>query len=102
MLMVYIACRNEIEAKYIATHLLETKLIACANLFPSTSLYWWKEKITEESEVVIIAKTLKKHFEVIRKEVLKTHSYDVPCVVAYEAKKVHKEYRDWVERTVHK
>lgn len=100
MLMVYITCKNETEARYIAQHLLETKLIACANFFPCESMYWWKKEIKHEKEYILIAKTIKKNFDRIKNEVLKTHSYDVPCIVGYEIKKGHKDYLDWVKSCV--
>ena len=36
---IYITNPSEEKAKEIAKHLIEKKLIACGNIFPSTSLY---------------------------------------------------------------
>ena len=99
-LMVYVTCKNKTEARYISMHLLELKLIACANFFQSESMYFWKGSIKEGEEFVLIMKTLKKNFQKIKKEVLKLHSYDVPCIVAYEMKDGHKDYLEWVKKSI--
>ena len=99
-MMVYVTCKNLTEAKYISSHLLESKLIACANLFPVKSMFWWKGELAEEDEYVIIMKTVKKNFDKIRNEVLKTHSNDVPCIVSYEMKEGHGDYLEWIRKSV--
>lgn len=48
IISIYITYPNIEEAKKICTHLLEQKLIACANYFPIESAYWWKGKIENE------------------------------------------------------
>ena len=37
-------------AKRISSVLLKKRLIACANFFPITSMYWWEGKIQNDSE----------------------------------------------------
>jgi uncharacterized protein involved in tolerance to divalent cations len=45
------------EAKLIARHLLDNKLVACVNILPSiTSLYTWEGKIEESTEVQLFLK----------------------------------------------
>ncbi len=64
---IHITNPSKNHAEKIATHLLKKKLIACANLFPIKSFYWWKGRIEESNEYVLIAKTLRKNFEKIKK-----------------------------------
>jgi periplasmic divalent cation tolerance protein len=42
---IYITNPSKKEAKRLAKHLIEKRLIACANIFPIESLYWWKNKL---------------------------------------------------------
>lgn len=95
MTLLYITCKDREEAKKISRHLLEKKLIACANFFPIESMYWWKGKITEDKEFVIIAKTTKEKIKDVEEEVKKIHSYDIPCILNVEAGS-NKEYGEWV------
>ena len=98
-LMVYVTCKDEGEARSISSHLLEKRLVACANMFPVKSMYWWKGKIeNEDEEVAIIMKTQKGHKENVLKEILDLHSYDVPCVEFFEIEGGNPEYMDWIEK----
>ncbi len=65
MTLVYITCKDEEEAVRISKHLLNKRLIACSNMHPIRSMYWWKGKIEDENEVAIIAKTLGKNYDKI-------------------------------------
>ena len=96
MIFVYITCKDGEEARKIANHLLDNKLIACANIFPINSLYKWENKLEDTKEIVIIAKSVKEKFPEIEKQVKELHSYNVPCIVMVEVSKANKEYSDWV------
>ncbi len=97
MISVYITCKDMKEAKLIASHLLEKRLIACANIFPVTSMFRWNGKVAEESEVSMLCKARKESFERIREETRQLHSYEIPCIVAFPWHGSDEEYRKWVE-----
>jgi periplasmic divalent cation tolerance protein len=97
-LMVYVTCKDGYEAKKIASHMLEKRLVACANMFPVKSMYWWEGKIEKEDEVVLLMKTQEGYREDIIKEVLRLHSYDVPCVEFFDIKDGNPEYLDWIKK----
>ena len=96
MILVYIPCKDEGEARKISKHLLDNKLVACAGMWPIKSLYNWKGKLADESEVTIFAKSKKELAQKIIDEVTKIHSYEIPCIEIIESK-ANKEYEDWVE-----
>ncbi len=93
--MVYITNKDEAEAEKIAKHLLNKKLIACANIFPTTSMYEWKGKLENTKEVVAIVKTKKENFEKVKNEVMKIHSYECPCIAKIDVEG-NKEFENWV------
>jgi|TARA_B100001971_G_C17806409_1_gene341852 periplasmic divalent cation tolerance protein len=99
MTIIYITCKDEKEAVKISKHLLNKKLIACSNMHPIRSMYWWNNKIEDEKEFVIIAKTLDKSYEKIKEEVKKLHSYDVPCILKINAE-ASESYDKWVKESV--
>ena len=94
---VYVTVGTEDEAKNIATTLLEKKLIACANLFPIRSFYYWDNALQDDAECAMLLKTRKELVDELIGELKKIHSYDVPCIVAWDISNGNPEYLSWVE-----
>jgi len=99
MTLIYITCKDKEEAKKISKDLLEKRLIACSNMFPIDSMYWWKGRIEEAAEVVILAKTKEKNYKKIKEEVTKIHSYEIPCILKIESE-ANESYQKWIEEEV--
>lgn len=95
-ILVYVTNPNKKEAEKIAQHLLNKRLVACANIFPINSMYWWKNKIEKSKEYVLILKTDKKKWEKIKGEIKRIHSYTVPCIIKINVD-ANKEYKNWLE-----
>ncbi len=93
---LYVTASTQQEAAKIARHLLQKRLIACANLFPSKSLYWWEGKIQEEKEVVLILKTRQSKVKKVKAEIEKIHSYSVPCITEIIVRP-NEKYGKWLE-----
>ncbi|HIH21994.1 MAG: divalent-cation tolerance protein CutA [Candidatus Diapherotrites archaeon] len=100
MQLAYIACRNSKEAEKIAKALLSKKLIACANILPSTSLYFWKGRLKKTKESILIAKTTAGNFAALEKTVKALHSYELPLIAQLNVKSVNKEFKKWLEKQV--
>ncbi len=96
MILILSTFSNKEEAHKIGKKLLNEKFIACYNLTPGESAYWWKNKIEEANEVLMIIKT-KKSFEEVEKFILEHQSYDVPEIVAIEPSKVTEKYLKWIK-----
>src|SRR3990167_5851436 len=99
MALLYVISKDKKEAEKISMHLLRKRLIACANIFPIKSMYWWKMKIVKDSEVAVIAKTSSKNFRKLENEVKKLHSYTIPCVLKIDAI-ANKEYQEWADKAL--
>lgn len=97
MALIYITCKDKREAEKISLHLLKKRLIACANIFPIQSRYWWNKKIVNGSEFAIIAKTNSKNFKKAESEIKKMHSYRIPCILMINAA-ANKEYKAWADK----
>lgn len=94
-ILVYITNPDHETAVRVARQLLEKRLIACANIFPITSLYWWEGEITEAGECVLIAKTMPEQYKEVQREVERVHPYTVPCVIEIDAN-VNDKYFSWL------
>ena len=99
MTLIYITCKDEKEAVKISKRLLEKRLIACSNMHPIRSMYWWKGRIADDKEIVIMAKTKEKNYQKKKDEVKKLHSYDVPCILKIDAQ-ANESYENWVNKEV--
>ena len=99
MTLIYITCRDEKEAVKISKYLLNKRLIACSNIYPIRSLYRWQGKMHDSKEFSIMAKTKEKNYKKIKEEVLKLHSYDVPCILKIDAE-ANESYEKWVNEEV--
>ncbi len=95
---VYITAKNGKEAQAIASQLLKEKLIACANIFPIDSMYWWNGKMQSRGESAIIAKTKSSNRQKIIKRVKELHSDKVPCVVFWPISGGNKDYLEWTRK----
>jgi len=98
-ILIYTTYPDKVTAKKVVKHLLEKRLIACANIFPITSMYWWEGNIQDDKEYVAICKTTEENFENVKKEVESIHSYDVPCIVKIPAE-ANEKYFNWLKREV--
>ncbi len=96
MRVVYITFPSKDSAKELAKILLKSKLIACANIYEIDSLYNWEGKIADETEFVLWAKTTSDKISEIEKKVQKHHSYDIPCIVNFDAG-ANDAYAQWVK-----
>jgi len=96
-ILIYITHKNLDEAKKVASHLLNKKLIACANFFPIESMYWWKNNIENEKEIVSIVKTKTENWQIVKDEVKKIHPYKTPCIIKIQAE-ANEDYEHWINK----
>jgi periplasmic divalent cation tolerance protein len=94
---VYITHESMDEARRVATHLVKERLAACANFFPIESVYWWQGKMESAQEVVSIVKAPAEHWERIKSEVERIHTYDVPCIVRFDVE-ANKAFETWIDQ----
>jgi periplasmic divalent cation tolerance protein len=85
------------EAEKIVRHLLDDKLIACANIIgPVSSLFHWSGKIEVAEEYLIVMKSRGDLFEKLSEGVKALHSYKVPEILALPVVKGSAEYLGWL------
>ncbi|MDX1975947.1 MAG: divalent-cation tolerance protein CutA [Rickettsiales bacterium] len=95
--MVYSTFADRKEAIAISKRLLESKLIACANIIDNmASVYQWNSEIQEEKEVLLLAKTTEDKVPSAIAFITTHHSYELPCVMAYRAEAGNPSYLEWV------
>ena len=91
---------SEEKADFIAEELLKGKVVSCVQIVPITSKYWWKGKIENTKEWILLMKG--NNFEKIENEIKKMHPYEIPEILAVEIDRGNKEYIDWINKEVKK
>ncbi|MDQ3140716.1 MAG: divalent-cation tolerance protein CutA [Bacteroidota bacterium] len=83
--IIYCTIDSMEAAEQLADAALNLKLAACVNVFPIQSYYYWNKKKEKTMEFVMIFKTLKKKKKTLVRLIEKEHSYEVPCILSFEA-----------------
>ncbi len=94
----YIPCPKG-DAKRIADVLLNEKLVACCNILPAESMYWWEGKRDTAEEEVLMAKTVPAKQEKVINRVKEIHKYKVPCIMMFEGQ-VNEPYLKYLKITL--
>lgn len=97
IIFIYIPCRDFAEADAIGAAVVEARLAACANILPQMkSIYRWQGNIEKAEEVVLILKTTFANFKTVEERVRALHSYETPCIAAFNLEKVNQSYLHWL------
>jgi len=97
-IIISITASSEQEARKIATILVNEKLVACVNIIPKIhSIYWWENKVCQEDEVMLTAKSTQTLFSAIIERVKSLHSYKVPEIISFPILEGSPEYLNWIE-----
>jgi periplasmic divalent cation tolerance protein len=84
-------------AEQFAKSIVDAKLAACVSMVPGVaSIYRWKGKIEEGSEVLLIMKTSKGKIKILEEVVKKSHPAELPEFLALSAEG-SAEYAAWIE-----
>jgi periplasmic divalent cation tolerance protein len=98
-IVVLSTCDSETKAVELARALVEQKVAACVNIVPgAVSIYRWQGKIENTGEWVLIIKSRRDLFDKLREAIAKTHSYEVPEVIALPVVDGSEPYLAWLER----
>ncbi len=96
-IVVFITASNEDDAADIARALVEQKLAACVNIVRNIrSIYTWQGKTEDDTEVLMVVKTQKRHFSALSEKVRELHSYDVPEIIALPIVEGSGDYLEWI------
>ena len=96
--IVYSTTNNVQDARKIAHRLVEEQLVACVNIIPNIeSIYRWKGNVEEESEFIILAKTVDKNIEKTIERIAQLHSYELPDIVVLPIIGGLKDYLDYID-----
>ncbi|XP_074092661.1 protein CutA [Macrotis lagotis] len=96
--VVFVTCPSDKIANIIARAVVEKRLAACVNLIPQiTSVYEWKGRIQEDSEVMMMMKTQTTLAPSLTEYIRSLHPYEVVEVITLPVQQGNLPYLHWVK-----
>ena len=85
----------------IAKELISRRLVSCVNIYPETySLYRYNDKLVEDREYLLHAKTTKDKFNEIKMLIEELHNYETPEIISLEILDGNEKYMKWIENEI--
>ena len=76
---------TEEQAKGIAGELVARRLAACVNIVPiACSVYRWQGKVCEDSEFLLVIKSLRSEFATVEATIKELHDYELPEILSFD------------------
>ncbi|MDR3049241.1 MAG: divalent-cation tolerance protein CutA [Elusimicrobiota bacterium] len=97
-LIVCITVPNKKTGNAIIKNILPKKLVSCINIISKVdSFYWWKSKICNTKELLLMMKTTHYNFKKLEKYIKEIHPYEVPEIISINIANGSKDYLDWIK-----
>ena len=97
-IIVYVTVPDKDSGAVIGRIVVEEGLAACCNIIPGLrSIYRWKGRLCDESEVLCLFKTRAVLFDRLAERIKALHSYECPEIIAVEVSDAFKPYLDWID-----
>ena len=95
--IIYITASSAKEAEIIGHTIVSKRLAACVNIIDNMkSIYHWQGKIETGDEIILIAKTKNELINELIENVKTLHSYECPCVVAFQIIAGNEAFLQWI------
>jgi len=99
--IVLVTAPNLKTARVLAHAALGAKCVACANLIPKLeSHFWWRGKLEQSTEILILFKTTKGKLAALEKLILTKHPYDTAEFIVLPLDSGTPRYLDWITASV--
>ena len=97
-LVCFCTCPSTAVAETLATGLVEAGLAACVNLLPGVrSIYRWQGKVETADEVMLWAKTSRRHYPALERQLREAHPYELPEIIAVSITTGSDAYLQWIK-----
>ena len=84
-------------AQRLAKQLVTTKIAACVNIMaPCLSTYRWQGAVESATEVPVLIKTQRCHYEAVERIIRACHPYTVPEIIALPVVAGLADYLGWI------
>lgn len=100
MIILYTTCPTKKEAEKIARALMKERLVACVNIWPIHSIYWWEKQIEEASEWAMLIKTRDALGDKVESRIRALHSYQLTVIEQWPVKRAYKGTLKWIDEVI--
>jgi periplasmic divalent cation tolerance protein len=87
------------KSQKLIDEILKLNLAGCANKIEVNSKFWWKGKLDEEKESLIIFKTTEELVGKLFKKIKEIHPYKIPEIIEIKVEKANDEYLRWLKNS---
>lgn len=99
--VVLVTTPNRRVSEKLSKGLISRKLGACVNRLPNvSSRYWWKGKVENAKEELLLIKTHQSRLKPLTQWVRANHPYTVCEVIALPIAAGNKPYLDWIVQSL--
>ena len=96
-LVVVTTVGTEEEANRLARELVARRHSCCVNILPiQRSVYRWQGEICEDSEFMLLVKTLEEEYEKVEAAIQELHSYELPEILAFNVRRGEEGFLHWI------
>ena len=88
---------NKEQSKTVIDTILQEQLVACVQEVDIKSHYVWKNKLCNDSEILILMKTTNELYEDLKARLLEIHPYDTPEIARIDISDGSTEYLSWIK-----
>jgi periplasmic divalent cation tolerance protein len=97
--MVLVTCKDETEARSLASRIVHGKLAACVQMNPVVSVYTWEGRVQTETETRLTIKTRTALYPALESFIRTHHTYEVPQILQIPISRGLPEFLDWIDQT---
>lgn len=97
--IVLVTCKNETDARSLASHIVHKKLAACVQINPVVSTYSWEGQVLTETETRLTIKTRTALYPALESFIQKHHDYEVPQILQVPISQGLPAFLDWIDQT---
>lgn len=98
--VVLVTAPDRATARRLARAALQARLIACANLVPIESHYWWEGEIESGKEILLALKTTAARLKALERLIVSEHPYDTPEFIVIPVTQGNRRYLNWLATSV--
>ena len=99
IVVIYCTVPDKKIAKNITKVLMKHKLAACVSMVENVrSVFSWDGEVCEEKEVLMMIKTRRANYGIIKLVIEEMHSYTVPEIIALPVVDCSEDYLKWLTK----
>ena len=99
LIVIVTSVGTEDQALDVAHAIIRNRQAACVNILPNIhSIYRWKGRVCDDTEMLLMIKTVASQFDAVLETIQKVNTYELPEVLAYRVDHASDGFGDWIAR----